>query len=170
MERLTRELILNGFCTSRRLQVSRRWDSCRNLFEETVKQCLDTIRRLHESNSKGAVVFTDDPGITSTKASFEKILDHIPPQLIPWICYEIAVHLCSEETNNWEEAALICDKAMKKYPENVIIPMLLSNIFAARDDYYNAIIIKDLRFRRKINLRDTESNFIHMLFRRKQIF
>lgn len=115
------------------------------LLEEMMQQYLDTIQRLHDANStrdglsREGIAFAEDPELVKTKELFVKILDHLPETLLAWICYEIATYLSSRIMTDWEGATSICRRGMEKSPGSLILPMLLSNLYAARGHYYDAM-------------------------------
>jgi len=117
------------------------------LLEETVTQFLDLIERLHDVNSNvdELELFAEDPALANTKQVFEKVLDYIPEWLLPWVCYEIARYLSNIDPTV-ESAVMICRLGMKKSPQNIILPMLLSNLYAEGGNYYQAMLAEDATY------------------------
>jgi len=118
------------------------------LLEETVTQFLDIIERLHDKNSNVNELkpFTEDPRLANTRTLFAKLLDYIPEWLLPWVCYEIGKYLSSESMNESEVAISICRCGMKKSPQNIILPMLVSNLYAEEGRYYDAVLAEEAGF------------------------
>ena len=65
-----------------------------------------------------------------------------------WICHEIASYLTLREKANWVGVILICQQGMEKNPRDMILPMLLSNLYAESGYYINAMQTED-RFARE---------------------
>jgi len=123
-------------------------DISKGLLEETVTQFLGSIERLHDTNSNVARLqpFAEDPTLTKTTKLFEKVIDYMPALLLPWVCYEIARYLSSKLMNEWENAVSICRRGMVKMPKNIILPMLISNLYAEEGHYWEALRTEDAAF------------------------
>ena len=90
---------------------------------------------------------------------FKKVVAHLPKWLLAWVCYEIARYLSSEAVNDWKSAILICRCGMKKIPGNLILPMLMSNLYAESGRYHDAMLTEDTYFHQyaEIDLAKLES-------------
>ena len=114
------------------------------IFEEMVELYLDLILRLHDSNTQrdsiGSVVtFNEDPDLIVTTRLFEKVLDYLPKSSLSWVCYEIASYLVTREKGNWERAILICERGLKESPNDIILVVLLSNLYVVNGHISKAI-------------------------------
>jgi len=112
------------------------------LREEAVHQYFETIERLHEFNLRNLEQdsqFAEDPNLENTKALFTKLLPHLPEWLVPWVCYEIAVPVISIQIDHRNDAISICKAGMGNYPQNVALPMLLSQLYAEEGRYDDAV-------------------------------
>ena len=114
--------------------------AARVLHEEVVHQYFETIERLHEFNLRNLEdsEFAEDPKLENTKALFRKLLAHLPERLVPWVCYEIAVYVTSRK-DDWDDAISICKAGMRNYPQNVVLPMLLTKLYAEEGRYDDAV-------------------------------
>jgi serine/threonine protein kinase len=115
------------------------------LFDEMTQVYLERIQRLRSSNrptnqsSSTDVGFWHNQDVASTVSLFEKMLCYLPRWLLAWVCHELALFLSSTNDGNWEEAISICKHGLEKDQDNLILPMLLSNLYAERGRYNDAV-------------------------------
>lgn len=114
------------------------------LLEEMVQQYLSIIEKFHASSqtayglSREAVLIMDE-NMKNPILLFKKILDYLPQWLLAWICYEMATYLISSGATDWEHALPIFKDAMNRSPGDLILPMLLSNLYAKASQYKDAM-------------------------------
>jgi Protein kinase domain len=109
------------------------------VLDEAGKIYLRIIRSLQELDSRmagpysspaWASWFADDPGLEATLVWYRRLLAHIPVESLAWVCYEVALYLLSKEMPDMARAISICHLALEHRPKNVVISMLLSNLYA----------------------------------------
>jgi Protein kinase domain len=104
---------------------------------------LNAGRRIGNVDLSHAAYFKDDPNLEVALVWFKRLVDHLPMQLLAWICFELAVYLVSKEKPDLNTAISICNIGLEHSPRNIVISMLLSNLYAETGSYMDATQIKE---------------------------
>ena len=119
------------------------------LFDEMVVHYLDNVQqfsgtdRATDTFARPTRGFVRDRDIAITISLFEKILGYIPEWSLAWVCCQMASYLTSGDNDNWERAISVCKQALEVDQGNAILPILLSNLYAGCQRYFDAILTED---------------------------